>query len=515
MTPRAKRLAALLLITALTTAVRLPFLLRGDQFFDSDEAVEGLMARHVSAGELPVFTWGQNYKGVPEVYLAAAIFKLARPGVVALKATTLAIFVAFAGCQFVLLDTLFSRRVAWLAALFLMLCPPVFVYWSLSGSAEIVVTLFAGTVLMLAAKRWTESRSSGALALASATAGFGLWVQQFIVFYIVALALAARWPLTRDPRWKLPRLFLGLATMYGVLGVIAFFTGGFDLPSGIGVHHPQKLWRLAAVFLAAWAGGRWLESLTIRERVASVAAFLIGYAPAIAFRLTNGGGPPIGRMDAHGLVSVLPLTTRAAVPMLLGFAGPTGDWLPVSKALAFLMLATGALSYAAIKRTNATRVFHIFLISTPIIVLASGSYTGVQSYRYLMPLFAALPVVYATGVTAAWRWNRWAGIALGGALLATFASQQIAWMRTLGPDMESRAILTCLNDQDVRSAYADYWLSYKLMFLADEKIIIAPLDGLDRYPAYTARVRAADRAPTIVRPPWPHPEEVPCNRVLP
>ena len=37
-------------VAAATIIARLPFLLRGSRFFDSDEAVEGLMARHVLTG---------------------------------------------------------------------------------------------------------------------------------------------------------------------------------------------------------------------------------------------------------------------------------------------------------------------------------------------------------------------------------------------------------------------------------------------------------------------------------
>jgi hypothetical protein len=172
------------------------------------------------------------------------------------------------------------------------------------------------------------------------------------------------------------------------------------------------------------------------------------------------------------------------------------------------------LSYAAPDRARATRIFHVLLISTPLIVLASGSYSDVQRYRYMMPIFLALPAIYATGVEAAWDWRRPVGIALGAAMLATFALQQIAWSKTLGPDRESRAVLACMNQQGVGRAYADYWLSYKLTFLSGERIIVAPRDGLDRYPAYTALVLAANHAPTIVRPPGPDPEAVPCSRVL-
>jgi hypothetical protein len=41
-----------------------------------------------------------------------------------------------------------------------------------------------------------------------------------------------------------------------------------------------------------------------------------------------------------------------------------------------------------------------------------------------------------------------------------------------------------------RVARADYWLSYKLTFLTGERVIVAPTNGVDRYPPYTAAVRA-------------------------
>jgi hypothetical protein len=113
--PRARQLLSLLVLAALTVSVRLPFLLRADRIFDSDEAVEGLMARHVAQGEFPAFLWGQKYKGVPEVYLNAALFSVTGPSVVALKATTLACFVLFVCLQFLLLEALFSTRIAWMA----------------------------------------------------------------------------------------------------------------------------------------------------------------------------------------------------------------------------------------------------------------------------------------------------------------------------------------------------------------------------------------------------------------
>jgi hypothetical protein len=145
------------------------------------------------------------------------------------------------------------------------------------------------------------------------------------------------------------------------------------------------------------------------------------------------------------------------------------------------------------------RTFHVFLITTPIMFIVSGAYIDEQSYRYLMPLYAALPVVYAVAIDGAFRSNRIAGAALLASLLALFVLQQAAWYRRLEPDRDTQAIVSCLEQSAVRAAYADYWLSYKLTFLTGERVIVAPTNGLDRYPPYTAIVGAQPSAPTIER----------------
>jgi hypothetical protein len=116
-----------------------------------------------------------------------------------------------------------------------------------------------------------------------------------------------------------------------------------------------------------------------------------------------------------------------------------------------------------------------------------------------MPVHAALPVVYAVGIEAALRTNRMTGVALLTALVSLFAFQQVAWYRRLEPDREAHAIVDCLNRAGVRAARADYWLSYKLTFLTGERVIVAPINGADRYPPYTAAVRAQPSAATIER----------------
>ena len=299
--PRARRLLSLLVLAALTVSVRLPFLLRADRFFDSDEAVEGLMARHVAQGEHPAFLWGQQYKGVPEVYLNAVLFSVTTPSVVALKATTLSCFALFVCLQFLLLEALFSTRIAWMASALLLLGPPSLVLWTLSANAEVVMTFLAGAVMGLALVRFERTSSGAALALACGAAGFGLWVHQYIVYYLVALAICLIWRVPAA-RTRIGQVVAGeglapwlriattviaaIAALYVALGLMAFLTGGFAvtlLDVYIGVQNPQKLWRIGAALLMLFVAVRLLAQLAHERRqghwslaLAAMAGFVAG-----------------------------------------------------------------------------------------------------------------------------------------------------------------------------------------------------------------------------------------------
>ncbi len=63
----------LLLVLLLGLAVRLVVMLRVPEVHH-DEAVNGLMARHVLRGEFPVFFWGQDHAGTLAAYLIAVPF---------------------------------------------------------------------------------------------------------------------------------------------------------------------------------------------------------------------------------------------------------------------------------------------------------------------------------------------------------------------------------------------------------------------------------------------------------
>jgi hypothetical protein len=71
-----------------------------------------------------------------------------------------------------------------------------------------------------------------------------------------------------------------------------------------------------------------------------------------------------------------------------------------------------------------------------------------------------------------------------------FGLEQRAWYRELAPDTQAAAVISCMDRHGLRTAFADYWISYKVTFLTRERVVVAPNNGVDRYPPYTALVRA-------------------------
>ena len=499
-------LPAFALVAAAAVGARLPFLLRADRFFDADEAVEGLMARHVLLGEHPLFLWGQRYKGVPEVYLTSAVFRAAGSSVVAIKAVTLACFITFLCLNFKLVERVCSRRIAWIATALSIVGPPSLVLWTLSGNAEIVMTLICGTVLLLAVDAWGRASPprNRLLVLAGAAIGFGLWIHQYILYYVVALAITAAWEtpgcletLTshlrqRSPRWVPSLLMVAavVAVCYVLLGAIAFFGGGVDMRvagARISATHPQKMWWIAGALcgLIVVVGA---VSAFRKQLVWFAIGFIIGYAPALAGRVSNHGvGAPIGRMDFASLLAALPDIAGVLLPMLFGFRDPAGR-PTVYLVLFVVILLVIACSCRPVWRRDLTAFFHVLVVVPPVLFLMSGSYIDAQTYRYLMPMYAALPVVFAIGIDGVQRATRSGGAALLACVLLIFTAQQIDWYHRLEPDRESAKTIACLDRAGARTGRAGYWLSYKITFLTGERIIVSPTDGIDRYPPYTQLV---------------------------
>ena len=114
----------------------------------------------------------------------------------------------------------------------------------------------------------------------------------------------------------------------------------------------------------------------------------------------------------------------------------------------------------------------------PAFFLLSGAYIDTQSHRYLIPWYAGLSVAWAVGsVVLAREREAIATVDHRPRFLPCMRGSRLLWYQKLQPDTQSLATLECLKRNGLRGGYAEYWTAYKLTFLAQESIVVAPTDG--------------------------------------
>ncbi|MFI5271887.1 MAG: hypothetical protein ACHQ4H_02485, partial [Ktedonobacterales bacterium] len=137
-------------IIGLAAALRLGLLRAGWPGTDSDDSTMGLMALHIlSAGEHPLFFYGQAYMGTIEAYLGAAGFAIMGVSVFALKSGLVVLYAAFLAALYLLLARVFSRGWALAGLLLLSFGADEMLYHQLNAYGGYLETLFFGTVLLV------------------------------------------------------------------------------------------------------------------------------------------------------------------------------------------------------------------------------------------------------------------------------------------------------------------------------------------------------------------------------
>ncbi|MGZ3602959.1 MAG: DUF423 domain-containing protein, partial [Ktedonobacterales bacterium] len=110
---------------AFAAVYRLALSLRGWPGLDSDEAIIGLMARHILLrGEHPIFFYGQYYLGPLQAYAAALMFAIFGSSQLTLRLVVLPLTIGFFAAMYALGRAAYGRAVGLLVLTWLALGPP-------------------------------------------------------------------------------------------------------------------------------------------------------------------------------------------------------------------------------------------------------------------------------------------------------------------------------------------------------------------------------------------------------
>jgi len=454
--------------------------------FNADEAVVGLMARHILAGERPIFFYGQAYMGSLDAYLVSAAFAVFGPQVWAIRFVQLVLYLGF------------IVTTAWLAQ---------------EGLGSKRVGLLAAGLLAVPTVNMT-------LYTTASLGGYGEALLLGNLLLLTSLVVARKY--IKDEKSPFPWAWLGI---WGVLAGCGLWANGltivYSLPAGV-----YLLWQVVK------RRRNWLAPLLLAAGI----GFLIGSLPWWIFALTRGPDQLILELlGAAVAVEQEPWLLRTANHVrnlfLLGASVTFGlrppwsvQWLGlplIPFVLAFWIGCLGFL-FRKITRAGLHRETYLLLAGVCAALVAGFVFTafGVDpSGRYFLPLSVPLALAAANMILSVAR-RHWQVVGL--VVLVTgyqmWGTLQCAlnFPPGLTTQIHEPTIIDHRADQDLIAfltqaqetrGYTNYWVAYPIAFQSNEEVLFVPrlpyhLDLRytprdDRYRPYTDMVANSSRVAYI------------------
>jgi hypothetical protein len=234
---RGGKAALLLAAFALGILVRVPVLYNSRFDFNSDEAVNALVVKHMLEGrDFSFFSWGTTYYGLVEGLFAVPFVALFGYEPLAFKLSALVGFLILQVSVFLLGRRLYGASAGIAAVAFLSVLSPMLIVWSTMASGGYCLIVAWGTISTLYAFHIARRPSVASAAFLGWLIGFGLYIYQLYVVYVAtfaaALALTVACELARPVgRARLRRLLETFGPGQAVKMLIAF-AGGFAVGWG-------------------------------------------------------------------------------------------------------------------------------------------------------------------------------------------------------------------------------------------------------------------------------------------
>lgn len=509
----------LLIILTVALAARLILLVSNSVSFHADEAVVGLMARHILAGERPTFFYGQAYMGSLDAWLIALGFRLLGDSVLTIRLVQSVLYLLVVASGFVLAWRLSERKIIATVAGLVLAVPPVnsalYTTATLGGYNE---TLLFGTLILLLAYEVTHdhSRSRWRWGLLGLCAGLGWWTNGLIAVYALPAALLILYAFLKSHFSNRPKPNASdvspdsvLSTQYSVLfsaqsffcglaiALLGFFIGSapwwiFDFShdhaalatfltnrqtgefAGIGLPYvppPQRAVGLVFIGLPALVGMRFPWSSEYFLAPVGILVMLV-YGIAI-FRLLRGHNPL--KPEARGLVlGMLGLFCIVFVASTFG-ADPTGRYfLP-------LLLPLGIMLAALVESLQPT--------------------VGTQHVVSVLPLQKYLPYILVALVLVYQAIGQFAAMTTPPGLTTQFD------LASHIPNEYDADLIAFLDENGLYNGYTNYWVAFRLAYLSGERMQYSaalpyktnldynPADN--RYPPYDQATQVAERIAVI------------------
>jgi 4-amino-4-deoxy-L-arabinose transferase-like glycosyltransferase len=403
---------------------------------DADEAVHGLMARHVLDGELSVFFWLQPYGGSQQAVLTAGAFAVFGSGVIQLKIVAIALHAVTCVLTWLLGRETVGERAARLGALLLWIWPP-FLLWFTTKAFDYAIGIQSALLMLILVMRLRRDASRALALAAGLVLGFGTWAVAQAMLLVAAPALV--WLAFTRPR----------VLRHAWLGAVGFVVGAA----------PWLVWNAQNDWLSLHLQPESGAQSTVWERITGLFSTILPtwFGFRMPFTLTWPAGPVLGGIVTGALLA--------------------------------------AVVVAAVHARGRTRVLAIVVAFFPIAYAASAFAYYRDSPRYLVPLAPVLALLLARLVVTrhgAEPFVLFAAVAATTAGLVTMKHEDRFGHTDAGARIphDIAPLLRTLERERATHVLASYWLAYRIGFESDERIT-ATSTGFVRYVPYDRAVRSA------------------------
>jgi len=450
-------------------------------YVDSDEAIIGLMAYHIGAGDRPLLYYGQPYQGSLEAYLAALAFRLWGAGDFTLRLPALAFSVGFVGAAYALGATLYGRRNAILSALFVALGPGLLIFHSTAAGYGYIEVMVCGAILLPLAARYPDPRTVPFLTTLAVglLAGFGVWMEPLMAEYLAPLALAyllpliAAWRATSVAGWLRALRALAVAAVGTLVGAAPLLLYNLN-------NHNATLAYL-------YRNGRGGDHLAVAVHLVTQALpIVLGLAiphsgPDVATQLANDhlASYLIGLVGGAYILGRFSLGPRGLLPRIASLMRRQNTGQDVFSTSAHVhRRVTAEPALPTSYRDGALALFALSCLLFFVLSRFGAEESSTSLPRYLLPLYTATPLIVDMLVPRV-SGRRATGIALLSVGLLCVAGLTLT-MDSPGNERAQRPIaglIRALQEDGVRAAYTNYWVAYRLSFESQERIVGLPVNG--------------------------------------
>ena len=533
---------ALIAILLIALIGRLLLLASNTVSFHSDEAVVALMARHILAGERPVFFYGQAYMGSLDAWLVAFGFRLFGESVLAIRIIQSILYLAIVATAYVAAWRLSGRRVIAAVAALVIALPPVLValYTTATLGGYNETLLFGNLLLILGYEVTHDHRQSlwrwAALGIA---AGLGWWTNGLIIAYALPVGLlivvdVARgiWNTrsaggSKPPASEVSRVH-GAERSASVTSQSASASASNKLTRG-------KVKQPASAGLQAFLAAVDLKPAAeiALPLLFALIFFVAGSAPWWAFNLEHDFAPLRfylvgGERGEFAGTEVLPLPVpqrligmiALGLPTVFGLRFPWAAeyFLPVIGAAVLLIYA--AAVYRLMRRPSPlkpdARLLIVSMIGLFLALFVVSRFSIDPTGRYFLPLVLPLGIALGALVDSLYRSRRGLALAICGLVIGYHVAGQVTVgaamtpgfstqfnLETHIPNDDDDELIAFLEENGLYHGYTNYWISFRLAFLSGERmqysaalpyktdLTYTPAD--DRFPPYREASDAAER----------------------